>query len=455
MAARRADRADSPPSDKLPPQSIENERSVLGAMLFDARAVNDVVELLGDDDFYNESHRKIYRAVLTLYEARQPVDSVTVVEQLRRQGDLDDVGGAAYLTELAHEVPTAANAQAYAKIVRQKAVMRSLITSCTEVVRRAFDETEDPDKLLDSAEQLIFEIAERKLTEQFMPLGDLVMSSMERIEDIVKNMGGITGLPTGYRDLDVLLSGLQRSELIILAARTSIGKTSFALNIAENVAFKGHPVGIFSLEMSRDLIVQRLLCSHGRVNLQRVRTGHVRGEVLQQLVPAAAELAEVPIFIDDSPSISVLEMRAKARRLAATKGLDLVIIDYLQLVQSRVRSDSRQQEVAEISRSLKAMARELEVPVIAISQLSRQVDMRESGKPRLSDLRESGSIEQDADVVIFLTREREQEYTEGPETASAQVAKQRNGPLGRVDLTFLKEYTRFEDQAAASYAEMY
>jgi len=455
MAPRRAEGANTLPSDKLPPQSVENERSVLGAMLFDAGAVNDVVELLHDTDFYSEVHRKIYRAIVALYDIRDPVDSVTVVEQLRRQGDIDDVGGAAYVTELAREVPTAANAQAYAKIIREKAVMRALITSCTEVVRRAFDETEDPDKLLDSAEQVIFEIAERKLTEQFLPLGDLVMSSMERIEDIVKNLGGITGLPTGFRDLDVLLSGLHKSELIILAARTSVGKTSFALNIAENVAFQGHPVGIFSLEMSRDQIVQRLLCSHARVNLHGVRTGHVRGEILQQLVPAAAELSEVPIFIDDSPSITVLEMRAKARRLASTKGLDLVIIDYLQLVQSRVRSDSRQQEVAEISRSLKAMARELQVPVIAISQLSRQVDMRESGQPRLSDLRESGSIEQDADVVMFLTRERDVEETGRPETAWVQVAKQRNGPLGREALTFLKEYTRFEDQAAPSYAESY
>lgn len=454
MAPRRAEAANSPSADKLPPQSIENERTVLGAMLIEAGAVNEVVELLHENDFYGDVHRKIYRAVLTLYDTRQPVDSLTVSEQLRRQGDLEDVGGAAYVTELSREVPTAANAQAYAKIVREKAVMRALITSCTDVVRRAFDETEEPDKLLDSAEQVIFEIAERRLTEQFMPLGELVMSSMERIEDIIKNKGGITGLPTGYRELDVLLSGLQKSELIILAAQTSIGKTSFALNIAENVAFKGHSVGVFSLEMSRDQIVQRLLCSHGKVNLHGVRSGMIRGEILQQLVPAAAELSEAPIFIDDSPTITVLEMRAKARRLAATKGLDLVIIDYLQLVRSRVRSESRQQEVSEISRSLKAMARELQVPVIALSQLSRQIERRESSQPRLSDLRESGSIEQDAHVVIFLTRERDMEHTDGTESAHAIVAKQRNGPLGPVSLVFRKEFTRFE-AAAPSYAESY
>ena len=455
MAPRRAEAAHPPSADKLPPQSIENERSVLGAMLFDATAVNEVVELLHENDFYGDVHRKIYRSILTLYDIRQPVDSLTVTEQLRRHGDLDDIGGAAYVAELSREVPTAANAQAYAKIVREKAIMRTLITSCTDVVRRAFDETEEPDKLLDSAEQVIFEIAERQMSEQFMPLSELVMSSMERIEDIVKNKGGITGLPTGYHDLDIRLSGLHKSELIILAARTSVGKTSFALNVAENVALKGHSVGVFSLEMSRDQLVQRLLCSRAKVNLQGVRSGHIRGELLQQLVPAAAELSEASIFIDDSPTITVLEMRAKARRLASTKGLDLVIIDYLQLVQSRVRSDSRQQEVAEISRSLKAMARELKVPVIALSQLSRQVDMRESGQPRLSDLRESGSIEQDADVVIFLTRERETAYTDGPETAFAIIAKQRNGPLGKVPLSFLKQYTRFEDLAAHDYAESY
>ena len=435
------------PLDRVPPQNLDAERSVLGAMLLDAEAIPHVVEVLDEDFFYRDAHKKIYRAIISLFDRNEAVDILTSVEMLRKQGALEAVGGASYLAELLDAVPTAANVDYYAKIVREKALLRSLIAACTHVVTEAYDETGDPDDLLDNAEQLIFEIAENKLSTPVLPVKDLVVESMERLERLARDQSGVTGIPTGFRDLDQKLSGLHNSELIIVAGRTAMGKTSFALNVAEHVGIKeNRNVAIFSLEMSNEQLVQRLLCSLGRVNWHNLRTGYLAQEEFAKLPMAADRLSRAPIYIDDTPSISILEIKAKSRRLKAAHKLDLVVVDYLQMVQGRGRTETRQQEVAEISRSLKALARELKIPVVALSQLSRQVDRRESHMPLLSDLRESGSIEQDADVVLLL--HREWEYTRNEENkrkAVLSVAKQRNGPTGSIDLVFEMDYSRFED----------
>jgi len=435
------------PLDRVPPQNLDAERSVLGAMLLDADAIPRVIELLEEDFFYRDAHRKIYRAIVTLFDRNEAADLLTTVEMLRKQGSLEAVGGAAYVAELLDAVPTAANVDYYARIVREKALVRSLIAACTQVVTEAYDEAGEADELLDNAERLIFEIAERKLSGPLVPVGDLVVESMERLESIARDKSGITGIPTGFRDLDRKLSGLHNSELIIVAGRTAMGKTSFGLNIAEHVAIKeGRNVAIFSLEMSNENLVQRLLCSLGRVNWHHLRSGYLAHEEFAKLPMAADKLSRAPIYIDDTPSLSVLEIKAKSRRLKAAGKLDLVIVDYLQMVQGRGRAETRQQEVSEISRSLKGLARELNIPVIALSQLSREVDKRESHLPVLSDLRESGSIEQDADVVLML--HRDWEYTANEEhkyKAIVKVAKQRNGPTGTVDLIFEMDYSRFEN----------
>jgi len=435
------------PLDRVPPQNLDAERSVLGAMLLDAESIPRVMEVLDDGFFYRDAHKKIYNAIVELSERNEAADILTTVEMLKKGGALEAVGGASYLAELLDAVPTAANVDYYAKIVREKALLRSLIAACTHVVTEAYDETGDADDLLDNAEQLIFEIAENKLSAPLLPVKDLVVESMERLERIARERSGITGIPTGFRDLDQKLSGLHNSELIILAGRTAMGKTSFALNIAEHVAIReNHSVAIFSLEMSNEQLVQRLLCGLGRVNWHNLRTGYLAQEEFAKLPMAADRLSRAPIYIDDTPSISILEIKAKSRRLKAAHKLDLVIVDYIQMVQGRGRTETRQQEVAEISRSLKALAREVNVPVIALSQLSREVDRRESHLPRLSDLRESGSIEQDADVVLMLHRDWEYDrMEENKRKAILSVAKQRNGPTGTVDLTFEMDYSRFED----------
>jgi replicative DNA helicase len=435
------------PLDRVPPQNLDAERSVLGAMLLDADAIPRVIELLEEDFFYRDAHRKIYRAIVTLFDRNEAADLLTTVEMLRKQGSLEAVGGAAYVAELLDAVPTAANVDYYARIVREKAIVRSLIAACTQVVTEAYDETGEADDMLDNAERLIFEIAERKLSGPLVPVGDLVVESMERLESIARDRSGITGIPTGFRDLDRKLSGLHNSELIVVAGRTAMGKTSFGLNIAEHAAIKeGRNVAIFSLEMSNEHLVQRLLCSLGRVNWHHLRSGYLAHEEFAKLPMAADRLSRASIYIDDTPSISVLEIKAKSRRLKAAGKLDLVIVDYLQMVQGRGRAETRQQEVSEISRSLKALARELDIPVMALSQLSREVDKRESHLPVLSDLRESGSIEQDADVVLML--HRDWEYTANEENkykAILKVAKQRNGPTGTVNLVFEMDYSRFEN----------
>jgi replicative DNA helicase len=439
--------------DRLPPQSVEAEQSVLGALLIDRDAVIEVAELLRPDDFYRQAHGSIYAAVLELSERREPVDLVTVSEVLERQGLLDAVGGSAYLTSLINLTPTAVNAVYYARIVERKAVLRGLIGAAGRIAGIGYDESTDVEVSIDRAEQELFAVSQKRVASGFSPLRSLLHSAYDRLDYLHQHKGEVSGIRTGFADLDAMTTGLQKSDLIILAARPSIGKTSLALNFAEHAAVKeGKTVGIFSLEMSKEQLVLRLLSSVANIDSQRLRTGFLEEMDFARLAPAMNSLAEAPIFIDDTPNITTMELRTKARRLQAESGLDLVIVDYLQLMQSSVQSRdaNRVQEVAEISRGLKALARELQVPVISLSQLSRQAEMRESREPRLSDLRESGSIEQDADLVMFLWREKERgpdEAESDGEIVKLKLAKHRNGPTGEAVLWFKKRQTRFVSAA--------
>ncbi|MFN8545601.1 MAG: replicative DNA helicase [Candidatus Binatia bacterium] len=438
---------------RLPPQSIEAEQSVLGGILIENAALDRVVELLGPDDFYREAHRKIFRGILSLSERNEPVDLITLSEALRARGELADVGGGAYLSELAERVPTAANIVNYARIVRDRSVLRALITAATEIATRGYEAPEDVSDLLDQAEQRIFAISEREVKPAFVRIQDVLSDTLLMIERLYENKQAVTGVATGFVDLDKLTAGFQPTDLIIIAARPSMGKTAFALNIAANAALRGDiGVAVFSLEMSKEQLAMRLLCAEAHVDLARVRTGHLSDREFPQLAMAAGRLAEAPIYIDDTPALSILELRAKARRLkrdAATK-LGLVVVDYLQLMRGGEGRDNREQEISEISRSLKALAKELHVPVVALSQLNRQVESRNPPKPRLADLRESGAIEQDADVICFIYREEVYvEDTDRRGVAEIIVAKQRNGPIDSIDLTFLHEYTRFENREVA------
>lgn len=431
--------------DRMPPQNIEAEQSTLGSMLLDKDAIATAFEMLLPEDFYKEAHRLIYEAILSLYDKGQPVDVVTVTEQLRRQNALEKVGGASYITTLVNFVPTAANVGYYARIVKDKSILRSLVTAGTEIAAIGYEAQEDVESALDMAEQLIFRIAQKRGSEGVIDIKSVLIESFERIEYLYAHKGGVTGVPSGFMDLDQLTSGFQPSDVIIVAARPSMGKTTFALNIAEHVAVREKiPVLVFSLEMSREQVAQKMLCSAAGVDNQRLRTGFLKDSDWSKLSNALGVLSEAPIFIDDTPGISVMELRAKARRTKAQYGLGLVIVDYLQLLQARSRSESRQQEVSEISRALKSLAKELNVPVIALSQLSRAAEQNPKAVPRLANLRESGSLEQDSDVVIFLYREDyyEQE-TENKDITEVIVAKQRNGPTGSIKLLFQKEFSRF------------
>ncbi len=439
--------------DRLPPQSIEAEQSVLGALLIDRDAVIEVAELLRPEDFYRSHHGTIYGAVLELSEKREPVDLVTVSENLERQGQLDAIGGSAYLTSLINLTPTAVNAVYYARIVERKAVLRGLIAAAGKIAGIGYDEGTDVEVSIDRAEQELFSVSQKRVASGFSPLRTLLHSAYDRLDYLHQHKGEVSGIRTGFADLDAMTTGLQKSDLIILAARPSIGKTSLALNFAEHAAVReGKTVGIFSLEMSKEQLVLRLLSSVANIDSQRLRTGFLEEMDFTRLAPAMNTLAEAPIFIDDTPNITTMELRTKARRLQAESGLDLVIVDYLQLMQSSTQSRdaNRVQEVAEISRGLKALARELQVPVISLSQLSRQAEMRESREPRLSDLRESGSIEQDADLVMFLWREKERgadEHESDGEMVKLKLAKHRNGPTGEATLWFKKRQTRFVSAA--------
>lgn len=435
--------------ERLPPQNIEAEQAVLGSMLLEDEAVGRAAELLEESAFYKDSHRKIFSALLSLYKANVPVDLVTITDELKKHNLLEEIGGASYLAILTSIVPTAANAEHYCRIVKQKSILRELIRATTHIASESYDESVEPEYLLDRAEALIFDIASKKIKRDAVAMKDIIKSSIEMIDALYQRKGAITGLPTGFIELDQQLAGLQSSDLIVVAGRPAMGKSSLTLCIAEHVAL-GHKTGValFSLEMSKENVVQRMLCSYARINAHNVRTGMLSTSDWPNLTKAAGKLSEAPIYIDDSPGISILELRAKARRLKSRHDIGLVIVDYLQLMEESSRAENRQQEISIISRSLKALARELTVPVIAVSQLSRAPERRESFRPRLSDLRESGAIEQDADVVLMLFREDYYNLTdENRGIAEIIIAKQRNGPTGTVKLTFLNEYTRFETMA--------
>ncbi len=438
--------------ERLPPQNLDAEQAVLGSMLLEEDAIVRAAELLEEAAFYKDAHRKIFATLLTLYRASVPVDLVTITDELGRRNLLDGIGGPSYLATLTSVVPTAANVEHYCRIVKQKAILRSLIRASTQIATDCYEGAHDPDRLLDKAESLIFDIASKKLKRDAVAMKEIIKSSIEMIDALYQRKGAITGLPTGFIELDQQLAGLQPAELIVVAGRPAMGKSSFALCVAEHVALlEKAGVAIFSMEMSKENLVQRMLCSHARVNAHSVRSGMLSMSDWPNLTKAAGKLSEAPIFIDDSPSISILELRAKARRLKSRHDISLVILDYLQLMDESASSENRQQEISVISRSLKALARELGVPVIAVSQLSRAPERRESFRPRLSDLRESGAIEQDADVVLMLFREDYYNLTdENKGIAEVIIAKQRNGPTGTVKLAFIKEYTRFEMLAQAS-----
>jgi len=430
------------PAQKLPPQNIEAEKSLLGCLIIDKNAITKVVDYLEPRDFYKKPHQQIYEAIRDLFERGEEVDLLAVSNRLKEKGILEEVGGNSYLTELANSVPNALHVLNYAKIVQRKRILRDLIEASYEIAQLGYNESEDIDVLLDKAEKRIFSIAQKSLTQRFVSLKEELEDAFERIDRISKHKGAIRGVPTGFVDLDNLLSGFQKSDLIILASRPSIGKSSLALNIAANVAVNHKmPVGIFSLEMSKDQIVDRLIASQANVDLWRLRTGYLSSEGenndFAKIQQALGILSEAPIFIDDAATSNVLQMRAMARRLQAEHGLALLIIDYLQLIEPRNPKASMVQQMTEVSRALKSLARELNVPVLALSQLSRAVEQRTPPIPRLSDLRESGSIEQDADVVLFIYRE--DKYN--PDTirkniADIIVAKHRNGPVGKIELFF-------------------
>ena len=448
--------------DRVPPQNIEAEQSVIGAMLIDKNAVSLVTEKLMPEDFYRQAHQVIYSAILTLHSKNEPIDMITLINELKKMNKLDDVGGVAYVTLLANVVPTAANAKYHAQIVEDKSILRQLVEGGTAIASLGYEGADDVPVIIDQAEKMVLRISNRKGSKDFAEISEVLSDTINHIQAVLESRQSITGVATGFVDLDKLTAGLHPSDFIILAARPSMGKTALALNIAQNVAIRGaregqpkKRVAFFSLEMSREQLVQRMLCSEADVDAQRLRAGaDVRdkdtdnADLWNKLWVAADLLSNAQIFIDDTPGITIMEMRSKARRLQAEGGLDLVVIDYLQLMQGttgRNNSDNRQQEVSEISRGLKALARELNVPVLALSQLSRSVEARQVKKPMLSDLRESGSLEQDADIVMFLYRD---DYYKGAEEAPTHiteliVAKHRNGPVGRVNLFFKNECTKF------------
>lgn len=434
-------------TERALPHNLEAEKCVLGAILIHNDAFNQAAALIDSSDFYRDAHRRIFDAMVSLNERGLAIDLVTLKEELARAGQLEEVGGPAYIAALVDGVPRSTNVEYYARIVKEKATLRSLIHSAGKIMARAYEAEEDADLVLDEAERAIFEIAERRIRAGFVPLGDLVHGSLATLERIQEHKGLVTGVPTGFVDLDERTAGLQPSDLIIVAARPSMGKTSFALNVALHVGTKtGLTVGIFSLEMAKEQLFLRLLTTEAGVDAHRFRSGFLSENDYAKLSKALGALAEARVFIDDTPALGVLEMRAKARRLAAEHGLHLLVIDYIQLMQARGRFENRTQELASISRALKGLAKELNIPVMALSQLSRAPEARSDRRPQLADLRESGALEQDADVVLFIYREDQYHPTEENQgLAEIIIGKQRNGPTGTVKLAFIKEYTRFEN----------
>ncbi|MEK6727960.1 MAG: replicative DNA helicase [Candidatus Omnitrophota bacterium] len=436
--------------DKIPPQNLEAEMAVLGSMLLDEDAISVASEMLDRDSFYKDSHRKIFEAIISLYSANKPVDLITLTDALKKEETLEEVGGPSFLTALANSVPTAANISHYSSIVKEKSILRTLINNATRIVSLCYESEGNVNEVVDSAEKFIFEVSDRKSSGTTLHLKEIVKDSIESIDRLYQKKAHVTGIPTGYIDFDIKTAGLQNSDLVVVAGRPSMGKSAFALGIAEYAGvIEKVPLAIFSLEMAKEQLVQRMLCSHARVDAHKVRTGYLAVSDWPRLTAAAGKLSEAPIFIDDSAGITVMQLRAKARRLKAHQDIKLIILDYMQLMSgSSNNTENRQQEISEISRSLKALARELSIPVIAISQLSRAVESRTDHRPQLSDLRESGAIEQDADVVVLILRE--EYYNPTPDNqgvAEVIIAKQRNGPVGALKLSFIKEYTRFENIA--------
>ncbi len=432
------------------PQSIEADQAVLGAMLSSKYAIIKALQWVRSHHFYKESHSKIFLVMSDLFDKGEPIDTISVINKLKKNKQIDDVGGAYFITGLVESVPTAANVESYAKIVLEKFMLRELIRASHELSKDAYNDRQDVGEILDAAEQTIFAITQDRLRGGFMPIDGILHETFQNLDRIASNPGSVTGVASGLIDLDEITSGFQKGDLVIIAGRPSMGKTALALSIMRNAAIDFKiPVGMFSLEMANHQLAQRLLCAEGRVDSHLVRTGKLPKNQWQNLSRAVGSLAEAEIYLDDTPAITVLELRAKARRLKAEKNLGLVIVDYLQLMQGPRNIESRQQEISNISRSLKALAKELDIPVIALSQLSRAVEQRSDHRPQLSDLRESGAIEQDADVVIFLYRSwvySREEEEKG--RAQAIVAKQRNGPIGTVDLSFIDRFARFESVSA-------
>ncbi|MBI4547961.1 MAG: replicative DNA helicase [Ignavibacteriae bacterium] len=450
-------------SGRVPPQAVDVEKAVLGAMLIDKEAVPKVLEMLNEESFYNPTHQKIFRSMIALFDKGEPVDAVTVVEELRRRGELNAVEDPVYITELTMNVTSSANVEYHGHIVLEKALMRSLISASAEVASRAYSDTEDAFDLLDDAESKIFQISERRLKKAATPIKRALQDAFEVLQEIHGKHSGVTGVPTGFVELDNLTGGFQKSDLVILAGRPSQGKTALALSIARNAALhkeRRTPVAIFSLEMAEQQLVIRMLSAEAKVNAHQLRTGRLRDDDWQTLSRIVGRLADAKIFIDDTPALGILELRAKARRLKAEHGIGMVIVDYLQLIQGPKSAESREREISMISRSLKALAKELNIPVVALSQLNRAVESRSDKRPLLADLRESGAIEQDADVVLFVHRPemygileiKDEQYGSIPSEGVAEilVGKQRNGPTGVVRLAFRKEYAGFERLAPPS-----
>ena len=440
-----------PSLQKLPPQSIEAEESILSAILLDNSTLLDVLEILTPDNFYRTAHQIIFAAIAELFSKAEPVDLVTLTNILRDKNQLEEIGGAAYLARIVDTVPSAINVQHYARIVRDKASLRRLIAKANEISRHCYEDGGNLDSVLDFAESAVFEISEDKHQAAFHPISKIIESNIDALEERQGNRTVVTGVTTGFTQLDHKTSGLQGSDLIILAARPSMGKTALALNIARNAAVEGNvPVAVFSLEMSKEQLCERMLCAEARVDSSRLRGGFLNPDDWNRITEAASVLSEAPLYIDDSPDISATSIRTKSRRLKMDKGLGLVIIDYLQLMRGRAGSERRDLEISEISRALKLLAKEINVPVVALSQLNRKLEERNDKRPKLSDLRESGALEQDADVVAFIYRDEvynRDENNPNRGTAEIIIAKQRNGPTGDIPLTFLNSYTRFENPA--------
>jgi replicative DNA helicase len=441
---------------KVPPQAVDVEQAVLCAMMLDKEAIAQAIETIDESYFYKENHRKIYQTIVDLFDNHEAVDMYTITEELKKKDQLESAGGAFYLAELANTVPSSANIEYHINIVKEKAISRKLIKVCNDVLTDAYDQSKDADLLLDDAERAIFEISEKRVKKGFESVNPLLHSTFERIEELYHtSRTGVTGIASGFKKLDEFTAGFQKSDFIVIAGRPSMGKTAYALNLARNAAVDQKiPVGLFSLEMASEALVLRLLCTESMVNQTSVRTGKMSADELKRLAQYVGSLGEAPIYIDDSPGMNVIQLRSKARRLVAEKNVQMFIVDYLQLMESS-REENRQQEITKISRSLKSLAKELNVPVIALSQLSRAVEVRDkSRRPQLSDLRESGAIEQDADLVLFVYRPeyyniKEFEDTHEPTYNKCEIiiGKQRNGPTGSVKLTFLKEFGKFSDPA--------